>query len=83
MTKNKGFVHTNNKGRVLACQTPDACPFGTAATTAEESQALYVKKVSELLSSSSIIHRYRKNQEQEIRDLQRTSVCRSEGYDCF
>ena len=56
MTKNKGFVHTNNEGRVLACQNPDACPFGTAATTAEESQALYVKKVSELFSSSSIIH---------------------------
>lgn len=55
MTKNKGFVHTNNEGRVLACQNPDACPFGTAATTAEESQALYVKKISELLSSSSVI----------------------------
>ena len=56
MTKNKGFVHTNNEGRVLACQNPETCPFGTAAKTSEDSQALYVKKVSELFSSSSIIH---------------------------
>lgn len=55
MTKITGFVHTNNEGRVLACQNPETCPFGTAATTSEESQALYVKKISELLSSSSVV----------------------------
>ena len=55
MTNSNGFVHTNDEGRVLACQNPDTCPFGTAAATSEESQALYVEKVSELLSSSSVV----------------------------
>lgn len=55
MTNNKGFVHTNDEGRVLSCQNPETCPFGTATRTSEDSQALYVKKVSELFSSSSVI----------------------------
>lgn len=55
MTNSNGFVHTNDEGRVLACQNPETCPFGTAAATSEESQALYVEKVSELLSSSSVV----------------------------
>ena len=56
MTNSNGFVHTNDEGRVLACQNPETCPFGTAATTSERSQALYVEKVSELLLSSSVVY---------------------------
>lgn len=55
MTKIAGFVHTNDKERILACRNPETCPFGTAATTSEESQALYIEKVSEILSSSSVV----------------------------
>lgn len=67
MTKITGFVHTNDEGRVLTCQNPETCPFGTAAATSEESQALYVEKVSELLSSSVVCDEERiKNRRYEI-----------------